>query len=1125
MMPKCLKILLVEDNKGDAILINEYLCDEAISNYSIEEAESLNQAIELLKADRFDIILLDLNLPDSYGIDTLIEIIKYRNNAGVVLLTGMEDECMGMEAINRGAQDYLVKNKVNPELLIRTINYAVARNQDQLKLKHLQKVLRATRGINQLVTRVESTYELINESCKIFVGSEGYHTAWIILTSENEIIQKSQQGLSTNNFNKFCTRFFNNKFPNCIKQASKNLSYIVSQCSTNNCKSCPLLEDCEESSSFVKQLRYKNRLLGFMGVTIDNKYADNQDETNLFNEVTNDIAFSLSIIDERIEKEKLTQNYLQEQKKLQTLVNNLPGIAFRCKFDKNWTMEYLSEGCTDLLGYTQTELVNNKRLAFVQLIHPDDRLKVRNEIEHMCHMRRRYAIEYRLITKEQKEIWVLELGSPDINSNQEITHVDGYITEITDKKHALIQLEESEEAFRLLAENSVDCIWKMDKRLRFTYASPAHKHLFGYEPEELLGQPLSKHTKWKSFAKIARVALRILLNPASYTYSIIESTIITRSGQEIPVEITIKALTDRNNRLIGLQGSTKDITERIYNNRALMESELQFRALYENSPDMLASVSPKTGEVILCNKTLLRSMGYKREEIIGKPITHFFHQNNLPNAQSTFAEYLKYNSLRNKEMQLRHKDGTALNVSLNVETILGENNKVLYSIASWRDISEKKRTENLLKEQNQEILKQIYEYEELNKEYITLNESLRESNKHLHFVNKQLKKAKQLAEQNEKLKSAFMANMSHEIRTPMNAIIGFSNFLSQKNVDSNKKATFVKHINNAGKRLLQVINDIVDISKIEANQLNIAKEECNIYAAIKESYELFQQSELLAGKRDLQLIPRIDYQYKNLHIETDITRFRQVLDNLISNAIKYTIEGFVEFGFHLKTSQNNSWIEVYVKDSGIGIPDDKKDIVFERFRQVEEMEFHEGSGLGLSIAKGLVELLGGKIWFESEHGKGSTFYFTIPNKQIFKPNSPETNDTFGANSLKGVKILIAEDDICSYDYLSEIFSDIDAEICFTKDGQELMNTIGQFRPNLLLLDINMPIKNGFECLREIKARNLNHTCKIIAQTAYALKNEKEQCLKEGCNEYIAKPYTKEELLEKVTRVMKLAIQV
>ena len=1124
-MPKCLKILLVEDNKGDAILINEYLCDDTICQYSINEVESLNQAISQLKANRFDIILLDLNLPDSNGIDTLIEVIKYRNNAGVILLTGMEDECLGMEAVNRGAQDYLVKNKVNPELLIRTINYAVARNKDQLKLKHLQKVLRATRGINQLVTKVESTYELINESCKIFVGSEGYHTAWIILSSKNEVIQKSQQGLSTAKFDEFFTNFKNNSFPNCLKRASQTSNYVVAQCNTPECDTCPLLENRQESTSFVKQLKYKNRLLGFMGVTIGNEYANNQDETNLFNEVTNDIAFSLSIINERIEKEKLTRNYLQEQKKLQTLVNNLPGIAFRCKFDLNWTMNYLSEGCTELLGYTQRELVNNKFLSFENLIHPDDKQRVRDEIEHMCQMRKRYAIEYRIITKDQKEKWVLELGSPDFNSELEITHIDGYITEITDKKHAVIRLEESEEAFRLLAENSVDCIWKMDKRLRFTYASPAHKDLLGYESEKLLGQSLSKFTKWKSFAKVARVALRTLLDTANYSHSILESTVIAKSGQEIPVEITIKALMDHNNRLIGLQGSTKDISERIYNNRALMESELQFRALYENSPDMLASISPKTGEVMLCNKTLLRSLGYNRDEIIGKPIAQFFHQSIINNAHQPINNHLNDNSLKSKEMLLKRKDGTPLHVSLNVETILGENNKVLYSIASWRDITEKKRTEDLLKKQNQEIRNQIIEYEALNKEYFALNESLRESNKDLHIVNKQLKKAKQLAEQNEKLKSAFMANMSHEIRTPMNAIIGFSNFLGQKDVDHNKKETFVKHINNAGKRLLQVINDIVDISKIEANQLSIAKEEFSIYSAIKESYELFQHSDLLSGKPNLQLIPRIDYQYKNLHIETDITRFRQILDNLITNAIKYTTQGIVEFGFHPKTSKDNSWIEVYVKDSGIGIPDDKKDIIFKRFRQVEEMEFHEGSGLGLSIAKGLVNLLGGNIWFESEHGKGSTFYFTVPYKQLYKPNTPPKLDTVGTNNFKGVKILIAEDDVCSYDYLSEIFSDIDAEICFTKNGQELMNTIEHFRPNLLLLDINMPIKNGFECLREIKTRNLNHTCKIIAQTAYAFKNEKEQCLKEGCNEYIAKPYTKEELLEKVTRVMNLTIQV
>jgi PAS domain S-box-containing protein len=978
-MNQSFQILLIEDNLGDVVLIQEYLATEFGHLCEVSVCETMKTSIDCLSKNNFDVILLDLNLPDSSGIHTISKLMPYKNDAAVIILTGLHDEQLGENAIEQGAQDYLVKNNINQEILKRSINYAISRNTDRIKLNHLNKVLQASRKINHLIIHVDNEIELIETVCKMYIEDIVFSSVWIFLIDEQQkIVASASGGLESGNFSKFLENYTLNKHSACMVKSTRTTDLVTIHIIDNNCKDCPLYNCCKNNVAFIKQLNQKGKVLGYMGVSNDPVCAANQNEIDLFKEISNDIAFSLYTIKESKEKQILQANLNSEQKKLQTLVNNLPGVAFRCKNDANYTMEYLSNGCIDLLGYSANDLIDNKVLSFNDIIHPEDRHRVKDEIISKCNLENRYTVEYRIITKDKKEIWAWEIGSPDYNEKKEITHLDGYITDISDKRNTLNQLEKSEEKYRLLAENSIDCIWKMDKRLRFTYASPALYNILGYQTTEFIGQPLYKFTKWKYFAKMARLALRTLQDPDKHPYEIFESVMISKTGEEIPIEITGKALKDKSNKLIGIQGSTKNISDRIKDQLAIQESEQKFRALFNNSPDMFVSTSAETGKVLLCNNTLLNKLGYKSDEVMGLSVFNFYHEDSIDDARKALNDLMRNGKVRSRELKIKTKVGTTIDVSLNANAIKDKNGKILYSISSWRDISEKKKTETILQKQNNAILQQMHEYELLNEEYLKLNEELHKSNTHLQQVNEQLIKAKEIAEQNENLKSIFMANMSHEIRTPMNAIIGFSNFLSDQDLDHKKQLEYINHINKAGQRLLQVINDIVDISKLEANLLNMNKDDCNLNTVFTESYESFLQSELYKNRPNVKLIPKIKTECQNIHIKSDFNRLSQVLDNLVSNAIKYTQEGTVEFGFDMIKKRNKEWVQVYVKDTGIGIPDDKKNLIFERFRQVEELEYHEGSGLGLSIAKGIVNLMGGDIWFESKHGVGSTFYFKIP---------------------------------------------------------------------------------------------------------------------------------------------------
>jgi signal transduction histidine kinase/ActR/RegA family two-component response regulator len=381
----------------------------------------------------------------------------------------------------------------------------------------------------------------------------------------------------------------------------------------------------------------------------------------------------------------------------------------------------------------------------------------------------------------------------------------------------------------------------------------------------------------------------------------------------------------------------------------------------------------------------------------------------------------------------------------------------------------------------------------------------------------ELIKAKVKAEESDKLKSIFLANMSHEIRTPMNAIMGFSALLGEPGLNDSDKSQYLEIIKSSGNRLLQLINDILDLSKLEAKQLTINKSECLLSEILFNSIESFRKSDLLLKNPGIELFLDFPSAYENIKLFSDCNRVQQVLDNLISNAIKYTEKGKIEIGCRISTENGRGFIEIYVKDTGVGISEDMSTLVFERFRQIEEGRYHEGAGLGLSISKGIIDLLGGKIWFVSELQSGTTFYFTIP--YIVPEVHPEKGSNTGEilPQLKGKNIIIAEDDYYSFRYLKILLKSQNAIITHVENGKVLMDMIRNKVPDLILLDMNMPVMSGFEFLKEIKSLGLN--TKIIAQTAYAMPDEKERCLREGCHGYISKPINRTELFNIIAVVL------
>lgn len=369
----------------------------------------------------------------------------------------------------------------------------------------------------------------------------------------------------------------------------------------------------------------------------------------------------------------------------------------------------------------------------------------------------------------------------------------------------------------------------------------------------------------------------------------------------------------------------------------------------------------------------------------------------------------------------------------------------------------------------------------------------------------ELKKSKEAAEEANRVKTAFLANMSHEIRTPMNAIQGFSEVILKGNLSEKSTFDFIEIINNSSKQLLNVINDIIDISMIEAGQLKIIYDTVKLNRLLENIYCLHSNSAKSKGLRF-----NVSYGLPNTvdSINTDEHRLAQIINNLISNAIKFTNEGYVEFGYKLKDAH----LEFYVKDSGIGIPIEFHDLIFERFRQVDDKLSRDygGTGLGLSICKSIIEMMGGEIWIESEPNKGSTFFFTLSYEQKYPAIE---NEILESNyiDLKDKTILIAEDDYYNYLLLQKLLESTNANLLRANNGREAIDIFSQNNVDFVLMDIKMPVMNGYEAVKIIRENNTR--IPIVAQTAYAMTEERQLAIEAGCDYYITKPIKSGELYD------------
>ncbi|MBN1119137.1 MAG: PAS domain S-box protein [Bacteroidales bacterium] len=736
--------------------------------------------------------------------------------------------------------------------------------------------------------------------------------------------------------------------------------------------------------------------------------------------------------------------------------------------DADFRFTYLSPATEQLFGYSLQEW---KTLDWSTFVHPDHIEMVHNAFGKLK-LENKEKIDLLSVAVRHKngtEMWIEFSANAIYDKDKVITSVVGITRNITERKRFELELAEiTEEAITL--KQSLDLVegFAFTKDIELKYVSANHTFC---DLSKIPYNKLKGMTDYDIFppdlAEKYMADDRKVIETAE-PITVEEETINLITNQRIILQTRKLPLFNKSGYVVGVYGMAYDITELKKAEYAMRRSEAIKNKIVSNINDVIVIIDQN--EIIQYKSpNISKLFGWKPEELIGKNTWDIIHPDDLVEGQKFFGTILtKPNASGLTEMRYKHKDGHYVWIEINVINLFHDND-IQGILGNYHDISERKTAEQ------------------------------------------QLILAKAKAEESDRLKTAFLQNMSHEIRTPMNAIMGFSELLVRNYNDKPKLEKFSNIINQRCNDLLVIIEDILDIAKIESGQLSVTIENCNLNALFAELQLFFTEQQLKLQKQHIILNLKAYCNPNGSIILTDKVKLKQIFINLIGNAFKFTNSGMIEGGCQF--DDNNNLI-FYVSDTGIGIPSEKQQFIFDRFAQVEQTTNRQygGTGLGLSIVKGLVELLGGRIWLESEVGRGSTFYFTIPHKSNSTlGNAPiiieeKTFETF----LHNKTILVVEDDAYNAAFIKEILSETGLDVLYAQYGNEAVQIASTHAIDLVLMDIRLPDISGYEATRQIKRQKPD--LKIIAQTAYAASEDKQKALDAGCIDYISKPLKSKMLL-------------
>ncbi len=940
---------------------------------------------------------------------------------------------------------------------------------------YLKSIIHALNHIHKIVTKESEPEILVKKTCEVLLKSRNFLDYKIgFFDNDGNVIIFGASGGSKNDVVTQTTSK-KSEFSEHCKMSFLEREMTFTETPEKDCIFFQSLQKYPRTGYLYKTLFYKDNACGFISCSLPYEVYEQEEEQEFFNEIANLLGFAIYSIQAEKRQKGIKKALNQEKFLINALMENLPDKIYF----KNLKSEFLrvNKSLQKLFGVqNENELIGKTDFDFFSKEHAqaafEDEQKIIETGEPM-------------VGEEEKETWpdgsvswVVSTKMPLRGEKGKIIGTFGISRDITDKKIAEEARRESEEKFRLIVENQGEGVGILDENQVFVFANPEAHRIFGAKQGELFNQSLLKYLSEEATNFVKKETLKRLKGRTSRY----EIEIIRPSGVKRQILVTFTPYIKENNEFGGIFGVFRDITKRKEYEKILEERDFILTKMTERVPGVVYQFQQYpdgSSKFPYASKGIFEIFGVKPDEVKedASKVFSVIFEDDLPKVKDTIRESSE--NLTPWEYEYRVK----LPGSNELKWLRGESipERMHDGSVLWHgyvsDITERKK----------------WEVELLN--------------------------AKMKAEEANKAKSEFLANMSHEIRTPMNSILGFSEVLLNSIKEERQKG-YLKTILSSGKTLLSLINDILDLSKIEAGKIEINPEPVDIKSLIYEMGKVFEQK---VREKGVEFTIDIDKDFP-ASIVIDEIRIRQVLFNVIGNAVKFTSIGFIKVELKLKDiSKDHIDFGISVTDTGIGINKKDIEIIFDSFSQQSggSARKYEGTGLGLAISKKLCNLMGGNISVESEVGKGSKFLISF--SKIFYSDEKLQKDDMSLWDNKNIAfkqatILIVDDIKYNRELVYSYLENFGFDLIETDDGEKVILLAKKHKPDLILMDIRMPGMNGYQATKLLKENNDTSKIPVIAFTASVMQSETEKITRlfDG---YLRKPVRRMELVKELTRYL------